>query len=113
MSVIQADIGRSASLPGSIALAMPEKFESHEEHQPSIKLSLQPSSGPSSAAISSDSDYTFVQQDRNQSNIEDEEVQANIQKFNIHQVHSVDATNNIEKSYTDFEAGTCMCNTVL
>ena len=110
MSAIQADVGRSASLPGSIALAMPEKLEFCEDHQPTTKLNLQPSIGPSSA-ISSDSDSTFVLQDHNQSSIEDEENRANIRKFNVHQAHNVDATNNMEKSYADFQAG--MCNTML
>jgi hypothetical protein len=103
MSAIQADIGRSTSLPGSIALATLENFESHEEHQPSTKLLRGPSS-----AISSDSDFTSIQKDHNQSSVEDEEIQTNVRKFNSHQA---DATNHMEKSYADFQPG--MYNTIL
>ena len=112
MSTIQADIGRSTSLPGSIAsIATLEKFvqiESHEEHQPSTWLSLQPSSGPKSA-LTSNSNSTVVQQDHNRSSIEDEKIQTNIrsnqQAYNL---ESVAATNHMEKSYTNFQAGMCM-----
>lgn len=107
---IQADIGRSSSLPGSITLAATENYKPQEEHQPSTRLTLQSPSGPSN----SNGNSLVVQHDCSQlqSSIKEEKIQANIrnnqQPFNL---ESKAVINHTGKSYTKFQSG--MYNIVL